>query len=154
MLRAENDGLREDVRRLREEPRTIEELARGQLGLIHPGEKLFIVTAPATLGSGSRIHHPSRHEYAHAHPIDQSGDHVEGVVDSQIDPESWRSAGARSPQTGGGAAANTRLRLRKRPGGGGCRVTRRERGRTRWTSASVCRDASRPFATEGRGRAR
>ena len=44
VLRAENNGLREDVRRLREEPRAIEELARGQLGLIHPGEKLLIVT--------------------------------------------------------------------------------------------------------------
>lgn len=44
VLRAENNGLREDVRRLREEPRTIEELARGELGLIRPGEKLFIVT--------------------------------------------------------------------------------------------------------------
>jgi len=43
-LQAENDELREDVRRLREEPRTIEELARGELGLIHPGERLFIVT--------------------------------------------------------------------------------------------------------------
>lgn len=47
VLHAENDGLREDVRRLREEPRTIEELARGELGLIHPGEKLFIVTDTA-----------------------------------------------------------------------------------------------------------
>ena len=44
VLRAENDVLREGVRRLREEPGTIEELARYELGLIQPGEKLFIVT--------------------------------------------------------------------------------------------------------------
>ena len=43
-LRAENARLREDVRALREEPRTIEELARSELGLIHPGERLFIVS--------------------------------------------------------------------------------------------------------------
>ena len=44
VLQAENEGLREDGRRLREEPRTIEELARSELGLIRPGETLFIVT--------------------------------------------------------------------------------------------------------------
>ena len=42
-LRAENDGLREQVRSLREEPRAIEELARRELGLLEPGEKLFII---------------------------------------------------------------------------------------------------------------
>jgi len=42
-LRAENDSLREEVRMLREEPRKIEEIARGELGLIEPGEKVFIV---------------------------------------------------------------------------------------------------------------
>jgi cell division protein FtsB len=41
--RAENDRLREDARRLREDPSAIEELARRELGLIKPGEKLFIV---------------------------------------------------------------------------------------------------------------
>jgi cell division protein FtsB len=41
--RAENSRLREEARRLREEPAAIEELARGQLGLIKPGEKVFIV---------------------------------------------------------------------------------------------------------------
>jgi cell division protein FtsB len=41
--RAENDQLREEARRLREDPSAIEELARRQLGLIKPGEKLFII---------------------------------------------------------------------------------------------------------------
>ncbi|MGE3273959.1 MAG: septum formation initiator family protein [Vicinamibacterales bacterium] len=41
--RAENAELREDARRLREDPAAIEELARRDLGLIKPGEKLFIV---------------------------------------------------------------------------------------------------------------
>ena len=42
-LRIENDDLRERVRELREEPGVIEELARGELGLIEDGELLFIV---------------------------------------------------------------------------------------------------------------
>lgn len=48
--RARNDALRENARQLREEAWRIEELARGELGLMRPGEKLFIVTdrAPAT----------------------------------------------------------------------------------------------------------
>jgi cell division protein FtsB len=41
--RRENDELREQARRLREDPAAIEELARRELGLIKPGEKLFIV---------------------------------------------------------------------------------------------------------------
>jgi cell division protein FtsB len=41
--RAENARLREEARRLREDPAAIEELARGELGLIKPGEKVFIV---------------------------------------------------------------------------------------------------------------
>ena len=41
--RAENAALREEARRLREDPRAIEELARRELGLIKPGEKLFII---------------------------------------------------------------------------------------------------------------
>ena len=51
-VRARNDALREDARQLREEAWRIEELARGELGLMQPGEKLFIITdrppAPAT----------------------------------------------------------------------------------------------------------
>jgi cell division protein FtsB len=42
-LRAENDNLREEVRMLREEPLKVEEIARRELGLIKPGEKVFIV---------------------------------------------------------------------------------------------------------------
>jgi cell division protein FtsB len=41
--RAENQRLREEARRLREDPAAIEELARRELGLIKPGEQLFIV---------------------------------------------------------------------------------------------------------------
>ena len=41
--RAENARLREQARRLREDPTAIEEIARRELGLIRPGEKLFIV---------------------------------------------------------------------------------------------------------------
>lgn len=41
--RAENARLREQVRRLREDPRAIEEVARRELGLIKPGEKVFII---------------------------------------------------------------------------------------------------------------
>lgn len=41
--RAENAALREEARRLREDPSAIEELARRDLGLIKPGEKLFII---------------------------------------------------------------------------------------------------------------
>lgn len=42
-LRAENLQLREEVRLLRDDPSTIESLAREELGLIRPGEVLFIV---------------------------------------------------------------------------------------------------------------
>ena len=42
-LRAENASLREDARRLREDPEAIEEIARRELGLMSPGEKLFII---------------------------------------------------------------------------------------------------------------
>jgi cell division protein FtsB len=41
--RAENARLREQARRLREDPTAIEEIARRELGMIKPGEKLFIV---------------------------------------------------------------------------------------------------------------
>ena len=42
-IRAENAALREDARRLREDPAAIEEIARRELGLMSPGEKLFII---------------------------------------------------------------------------------------------------------------
>jgi cell division protein FtsB len=41
--RAENAQLRENARRLREDPAAIEDIARRELGMIRPGEKLFIV---------------------------------------------------------------------------------------------------------------
>jgi cell division protein FtsB len=41
--RQENGALREEARRLREDASAIEELARRELGLIKPGEKLFII---------------------------------------------------------------------------------------------------------------
>jgi cell division protein FtsB len=41
--RAENARLREQVRRLTEDPGAIEEIARRELGLIRPGERVFII---------------------------------------------------------------------------------------------------------------
>ena len=41
--RTENAELREMARRLREDPKAIEEQARRELGLIKPGEMLFII---------------------------------------------------------------------------------------------------------------
>ncbi|HTH02017.1 MAG TPA: septum formation initiator family protein [Vicinamibacterales bacterium] len=42
-LRRENAALREEMRRLNEDPATIESLAREDLGLIRPGEIVFIL---------------------------------------------------------------------------------------------------------------
>jgi cell division protein FtsB len=42
--RATNEDLRDQARRLREDPDAIEDIARRELSLIKPGEKLFIVT--------------------------------------------------------------------------------------------------------------
>lgn len=42
-VQTENAQLREEARRLREDPDAIEELARRELGLIKPGETLFII---------------------------------------------------------------------------------------------------------------
>jgi len=41
--RAENVRLRDTAQRLREDPAAIEEIARRELGLIKPGERVFIV---------------------------------------------------------------------------------------------------------------
>jgi cell division protein FtsB len=41
--RAENAKLRETARRLKDDPSAIEEIARRELGLIKPGERVFIV---------------------------------------------------------------------------------------------------------------
>jgi len=48
--RGENARLREEARRLKSDPAAIEEIARRELGLIRPGEKVFIVrdVPPAT----------------------------------------------------------------------------------------------------------
>ena len=50
--RADNARLREEARRLLEDPAAIEEIARRELGFIKPGEKIFIVkdVAPASTG--------------------------------------------------------------------------------------------------------
>jgi len=54
-LRDDNVRLREEARRLREDPAAIEELARRELGLIRPGEVLFIVRdEPARPGLGRK----------------------------------------------------------------------------------------------------
>jgi cell division protein FtsB len=42
-LRAENARLRDEARRLREDPEAIEEAARRDLGLVSPGERVFII---------------------------------------------------------------------------------------------------------------
>ena len=42
-LRLENAQLREDARRLKDDPSAIESLARKDLGLLRPGEVLFII---------------------------------------------------------------------------------------------------------------
>lgn len=41
--KAENARLRDTARRLREDPTAIEEIARRELGLIKPGERVFII---------------------------------------------------------------------------------------------------------------
>jgi cell division protein FtsB len=41
--RTENARLREEARRLKEDPAAIEEVARRELGLIRPGERVFII---------------------------------------------------------------------------------------------------------------
>ena len=41
--RAENARLRDEARHLRDDPAAIEEIARRELGLIKPGERVFIV---------------------------------------------------------------------------------------------------------------
>jgi cell division protein FtsB len=42
-LRQQNAQLRDDIRRLKEDPGTIESIAREELGLMRPGEVLFVV---------------------------------------------------------------------------------------------------------------
>ena len=42
-LKGENERLRQDAELLRKDPSTIEDVARRELGMMKPGEKLFIV---------------------------------------------------------------------------------------------------------------
>lgn len=49
--RTENARLQEEVRRLENDPSAIEELARRDLGLIRPGERVFIVRDLKTPGT-------------------------------------------------------------------------------------------------------
>ncbi len=54
-LTLRNDGLTDEIRRLREDPSAIEELAREELGLIKDGELLIIMRdTPATLAPARR----------------------------------------------------------------------------------------------------
>jgi len=48
-LRRDNARLREEIRRLNDDPATIEAIARKELGLIRPGEMVFVIkdTKPA-----------------------------------------------------------------------------------------------------------
>ena len=53
-MKGENEVLREQVRRLREDPTFIEEIARREFGLIHPGERVFILrSVPAASGAAA-----------------------------------------------------------------------------------------------------
>ena len=53
-IRGENARLRDEVRRLNSDPATIEALARQELGLIKPGEMLFIVKDAKPAQASSR----------------------------------------------------------------------------------------------------
>jgi cell division protein FtsB len=59
-LKKENAGLREQARRLRQEPATIEMVAREDLGLIRPGEILVRVKDLLHPPTPSRFRPPSR----------------------------------------------------------------------------------------------
>lgn len=52
--RYENQELRGQIQRLRDDPTALEEVARGQLGLIKPGETVVIVKDPPGSGSDPR----------------------------------------------------------------------------------------------------
>ena len=54
-LKADNVRLREDARRLLSDPATIEALARQELGLIKPGEVLFIIKDAKPAPASERI---------------------------------------------------------------------------------------------------
>jgi cell division protein FtsB len=50
--RHQNAHLRDEVRRLKEDPASVEAIAREELGLIRPGELLFIVHDAVHPGAG------------------------------------------------------------------------------------------------------
>ena len=50
-MTARNDALTEDIRRLREDPSAVEELAREELGLMKDGELLIILRDTPPVGS-------------------------------------------------------------------------------------------------------
>jgi cell division protein FtsB len=52
--RVENARLRDTSRRLRDNPAAIEDLARRELGLVKPGEKLFILRNVRPAGDPTR----------------------------------------------------------------------------------------------------
>lgn len=53
-FRMENSRLRAEIKRLREDPRAIEGIARRELGLIRPGEVLFVIKdVPRGSGPGN-----------------------------------------------------------------------------------------------------
>ena len=60
-LRTANQRLRHEAERLRNDPAAIEELARRNLGLVRPGERLFIVTDRQPVAAEPR---QARHEAA------------------------------------------------------------------------------------------
>ena len=53
-LRLQNQRLRDEARRLREDPSAVEDVARAELGLIAPGEILFYIIDSADLVGQSR----------------------------------------------------------------------------------------------------
>lgn len=52
-LKGENEELREQVRRLREDPTFIEEIARREFGLTYPGEHVFILRSDSAAASAA-----------------------------------------------------------------------------------------------------
>ena len=71
-LRATNERLQLEAERLRRDPAAIEDLARRELGLVRPGERLFIVTDPrARAPVDSR---PDRQRLASASNEPRAGD--------------------------------------------------------------------------------
>ncbi|AMY10822.1 cell division protein FtsB [Luteitalea pratensis] len=60
-MTARNNGLTEDIRRLREDPSAVEELAREELGLMKDGELLIILRdMPSSAAQPSKGGAPSR----------------------------------------------------------------------------------------------